>query len=224
MGSVETMKIEDKKLLVKLVSALVMGDGGLYVIDGPARNAFFAMNMVADNLDYIEFCKSVLENVTGCYLGDRKVDGNRRPQKHLRSNSHPFLTTIRNRIYVGKYKSLDWHALEQLDAQMLAILYMSDGSLHVEEPNAKKGLINPSYNVTLNLKRLCYADLFLLKKALKDKLNLEWNINAQTPFLYLRLRCKDVDKFMELVAPWILPSFRYKLKDNFRTVSPQPWV
>jgi hypothetical protein len=217
------MKIQDKKELVKLVSYMVMGDGGLYIAKEGA-NAKFIMNMVKENEDYVLFCRDVLENVTGTYLYERRdynTDGcTRKPQIRLESQTHPFLTTIRDRVYTGKYKGIDPHALKLLDMQALAILYMCDGCLHIEKPNPKKGLINNSYQVTLNLKRLSYGDLFILKKALKEKLDLEWNIQKHYKYYFLYLRTKDVDKFMEGVAPFVTASFQRKIKEDFRSVSP----
>jgi hypothetical protein len=67
------------------------------------------------------------------------------------------------------------------------------------------------------MKRLSYGDQFILKKALKEKLDLEWNINKHNQYYYLRLRCKDVQKFMEGISPYMKPSFSYKL---VRTESP----
>lgn len=209
------MKITDKKELVKLLSYIVMGDGGLYKRKD-CKNYFFAMNMVKDNEDYIDWCKEVIENITGCSKKDRadyNIDGcTRKPQVRLESKTHPELTKIWERVYTDKYKGIDPHALKLLDFEALAILYMCDGSMVIDQPNEKKGLVNPSYNITLNLKRLSYGDLFILKKALKEYLDLEWNINKQNQYYYLRLRTKDVDKFMEGVAPYIFPSFHYKLK------------
>lgn len=220
------METLNKKELVKLISYIVMGDGGLYFpskrTDG--TNAQFIMNMKEENKDYIFFCKDVLEQLTGCRIAERKdynVDGcMRKPQLRLESNRHPLLTQIHSRVYTGKYKGIDPHALKMLDAEALAILYMCDGSFVIEKPNPKKGLVNESYNVTLNMKRLSYGDLFILKKALKEKLDLEFNINRQNEYYYLRLRMKDFNKFMEMVAPHVLPSFQYKIHESFRTVSP----
>lgn len=215
------MKITDKKELVKLISYISMGDGGLYSRNG--QNAQFIMNMKAENKDYIDFCQDVLENIVGCKQYARKdynTDGcTRQPQIRLESKTHPELTKIRNRIYTDKYKGIDPHALKMLDAEALAILYMCDGSLG-EYMRESIGMVNPSYNVYLNLKRLSYGDLFILKKALKEKLDLEWNINRQNQYYYLRLRMKDLDKFMEMVAPHVLPSFQYKIKSDFRVISP----
>lgn len=211
MEGVETMKITDKKELVKLISYIAMGDGGLYLTKG-RNNAYFAMNMVTANQDYIDFCQGVLENLTGCTQYVRKdvnTDGyNRQPQIRLQTQIHPLLTRIRDRIYTGKYKGIDPHALKMLDAQALAILYMCDGSLVTYR---SKGCVNDMHHVTLNLKRLSYGDLFILKKALKDVLDLEWNINRQHSYYYLRLRTKDKQKFMDMVRPHVLPSFQYKV-------------
>lgn len=223
MGDATTMKINDKKELVKLISYITMGDGGLY-INGQAKNAKFIMNMVEDNQDYVYFCKDVLENIVGCRVYNRKdynTDGcNRKPQLRLESCSHPELTKIRERVYVDKYKSIDPHALKLLDWQSLAILYMCDGCMSIGDTKYKGG-INPEYTVTLNMKRLSYGDQLLLKKAIKEKLGLEFNIQKQNKYFYLRLRSKDVDTFMQNISRWVLPSFQYKIKEDFRTVSPE---
>ena len=218
------MKISDKKQLVKLISYMVMGDGGLY-ITGKCKNAKFIMNMAKENLDYVEFCRGVLENVVGTSLYDRKdynTDGyDRKAQIRLESKTLLLLTTIMDRVYTGKYKGIDPHALKMLDYEALAILYMCDGCLYTDSPEkSNKGLINPSYNVSLNLKRLSYGDLFILKKVLKEKLDLEWNINRSGKFYYLRLRNKDINKFMENIAPFVTMSFQRKIIEDFRLIDP----
>jgi len=202
----------DKKQLTKLVSFFTMGDGGVYPV---GKEHAFIMNMREVNLDYIDWVNSVLQEITrSSYkkIPDYNTDGyTRAPLVRLQTASHPFFSDMRNRIYTGKYKGLDPHALKLLDAEALAILYMCDGCLRIEQPNDKKRLVTPSPNVTLNLKRLSYGDQWLLKKALRDNLGLEWNINRHYEYYYLRLRNKDVSEFMRLVTPHVLPSFEYKI-------------
>lgn len=223
MRCVTTM---DKKQLVKLVSAFTMADGGLYRrVHGDKAtskaNAYFAMNMLAEHDDYIQWVKSTIEQVTGCsereYVNEKNSP---RLMKNLCSKTHPFLTGIWNRVYTDSYKGLDPHAMKMFDWEMLAIFYMADGSLNVEQPNPKKGLINPSPNVTLNMKRLSYGDQLFLKKVCKDVLGLEFNVGKQSykgkQYYYLRLRNKDVETFMNGIEPYIVPSFRYKLYDSVR--------
>lgn len=200
-------KITDKKELVKLCSFIIMGDGGVYKYTNN-KNYCFIMNMKQENEDYIKYCKDILENVTTCKLKKREIynnDGcNRKPQYTLTSSNHPFFTVLHERIYTGKYKGLDPHAFKLLDWECLAILFMSDGCSCY-----KKGV----RDVTLNMKRLSYGDQLFLKKCLKSKFDLEWNINKQNQYYYLRLRSKDIDKLYTGILPYILPSFKYKILD-----------
>lgn len=200
-------KITDKKELMKLCSFIIMGDGGVYKYTGN-KNYCFIMNMIEDNKDYVEYCRDILNNITNCKISDRKdynTDNcNRRPQLRVTTSSHPFFTTLHDRIYTDKYKGLDPHAFKLFDWECLSILFMSDGSSCYK---------NGYREVTLNMKRLSYGDQDFLRKQIKDKMGLEWNINKQNKYYYLRLRSKDIDKFYEGIKPFILPSFRYKILD-----------
>lgn len=198
-------KITDKKELVKLCSFIIMGDGGVYKRND-CTNYQFIMNMKKENSDYVNYCKDILENITSCRVFDRVMNNNdgynRKEQLRLESNVHPFLTKLHDRIYTGTYKGIDPHALKLIDWECLAILFMSDGC----------GCIKKGYpDVTLNMKRLSYGDQLLLKKVFKDKFDLEWNINRQNNYYYLRLRTKDLNKFITGIKQYILPSFLYKI-------------
>jgi hypothetical protein len=203
----------DKKELTKLVSYFIMGDGGAYV---NKQNAKFIMNMKAENKDYIDWVDKVFSEFVGTKQYERKdynTDGCvRAPQIRLETNTHPFITTIRDRIYTDGYKGIDPHALKLLDWEAMAILYMCDGCLHEDKPNEKKGLKNSSWNLTLNMKRLSYGDQLLLKQAIRDRLGVEFNINRQGKYYYMRLRSKDVEKFCVGVLPYMKDSFSYKIR------------
>ena len=200
-------KITDKKELVKLVSFMTMGDGGVYQ---NGKNCYFIMNMIEKNEDYVLLCKDILENITSTRIYHVQKEGNRQPQLRLETKTHPFFSDMRERIYTMTYKGIDPHALKLLDYEALSFLYMSDGSLK-RDFRSEIGMINPSYEATLNLKRLSYGDLFILKKALKEKLDLEWNINKNGSYYYLRLRRKDFYKFIEGISEYITDSFKYKI-------------
>ena len=210
MESVTTM---DKKELTKLVSYFIMGDGGAYV---EKQNAKFIMNMKKENKDYIDWVDSVLSEFTGTRQYQRKdynTDGCvRKEQIRLESRCHPFITTIRDRIYTDSYKGIDPHALKLLDWEAMAILYMCDGCLHEDKPNERKGLVNSSWNLTLNMKRLSYGDQLLLKESIRDTLGVEFNINRHGKYYYLRLRSRDVEKFCIGVKPYMKNSFSYKIR------------
>lgn len=203
----------DKKQLTKLLSFFVMGDGGVYM---NKDNAFFAMNMKAENLDYIEWVEETLKTFVGTQRYARKdcnTDGcTRQPQIRLQSSSHPALTLLQERIYTDTYKGIDPHALKLLDWEAMAILYMCDGSLHEDKPSPSKRLVNSSWNLKLSMNRLSYGDQLLLKKAIKDVLDVEFNVTRKGRYYEMRLRSKDVEKFCRGVEPYMKPSFRYKIR------------
>lgn len=209
----------DKKQLNKLISAFSMADGGLYKrnVNG---NAYFQMNMLTIHDDYIEWVKTTIEQLV--HVNKTKVSNPcKRPQTNLNSRTHPVLTKIHSRIYREcGYKGLDEHWIQNIDWEILAIFYMADGGLHVEQPNSKKGLINPSPNVALHMKRLSYGDQWFLKKSIKDNLGIEFNIvkhtNNDKVYYFLRLRNKDIKIFMEGISPYVKETFYYKLYDSER--------
>lgn len=212
MRCVTTM---DKKQLTKLISFFAMGDGGLYRRT-ETSNASFIMNMKEENKDYIYWVKEVLEEADiGVRIYDRKdynKDGCvRKPQLRLESKTHPFLTTIQERIYCSDgHKGIDMHTMKLLDWEAMAILFMCDGS-SVEYLREDIGMKNPSVNVTLNMKRLSEAEQLVLKQTIRDNLGVEFNVNRQNKYFYLRLRVKDVNKFMGGIEPYMKDSFKYKI-------------
>jgi len=206
------MKIEDKKQLVKLISFLAMSDGSIHK-NGGSKNNVFSISATEKHKDFIEYCKEITDNITSSRIYSQSRDLPRQNLIKLQTLSHPFFNALRDRIYIETYKSIDPHALKLLDYESLAILYMSDGCLG---RYVKDGIVK-GYTTTLNLCRLSYGDYFILKKALKDKLNLEFNIvKTNRKYYSLRLRTKDIPKFIKGIRPFILNSFLYKV--DYRTI------
>lgn len=201
----------NRKELTKLISVFVMGDGGLYMRPG-AKNASFSMQLSAVNRDLAEKVCSVIGELTGCRLYELEREGRKYIQ--VTSQSHPMLTTIRDRIYTSDgHRGLDSHTMKLLDWEMMAYMFMFDGSAG-RYAHQDGGFVT---KVTLNMCRLSEAEHNFLKKEIKAKLGVEFNVNRKGKYFCLYLRKKDVDHFMDMVEPYILPSFAYKI---VRTESP----
>lgn len=184
-------------------------DGGLYKT-GKCTNARFILNMRTENMDFVEAAASALKDAAiGCSIKERKdynTDGyTRAPQVRLESAAHPKLTTIWDRVYIDGRKVIDPHMLTMLDAEALAIIFMADGGRYVD----KRCDATPIYS--LHTKGFSYGDNLLLKKEIKDKFGLEFNVSRHGKYWFLRLRAKDSSAFEEVVSSFVLPSFQYKL-------------
>lgn len=209
MQGATTMSYTDKKQTVKLLSYMSTFDGGLYRRGN--NNAAFIMNMVKDNLDYVQWVDEVLNRVTSTRLNDRKdynTDGYiRKQQVRLESRNHPLLTKLHDRIYIDRRKVIDPHMLKMMDAEALAIIFMCDGHSSLD-----LRFKNPHKSIGLSTKGFSYGDNWLLKKSIKEKLNLEFNINRHGKYYYLHLRVKDHEKFISMILPFMKDSFLYKLE------------
>ena len=200
-----------KKDLIKRLYSYSMFDGHLAFF-GNSVNAALVVNMLEENQDYIEqVIKSVEEIPLSYQLTEPKIytkDGfNRKQQLRLQTKNHPVFTKIRERIYINTHKTFDPHMAAMFDEEMLAIAFMADGSCYLDKrwENAK-----PSFRLHLN--NWTYGDLMLFKKCCKDSFELEINTRKKGNRYDLAVPTNYSKLFVEIVEPYILPSFQYKLE------------
>jgi len=210
LESVKTMTYTDKKQIVKLLSYMSTFDGGLYK-QSKSGNANFILNMRKENLDYVKWIQSVLDNVTSSTITElpnyNKDDYNRQPLVRLESKVHPFLTKLHSRIYIDRTKVLDPHMLKMMDAESLAIIFMTDGGTHLD-----MRFKNPHGTISLHTKGFSYADNMALSKAIYKATKIRTNINRHNKYYFLRVKTKDLKLFVSTVLPYIRESFMYKLQ------------
>lgn len=202
MRGVTTM---DKKLLHKYISAFIMGDGGVY-LSGKEYRCIVS----GTEKEYIDWKASILSNLTNVNVHTVEKSG-KKPLTVCTTRQHPVYTKMRAHFYTGNYKGISPHYLKLLDWEMLAILFMDDGSNNMYERDGDLYL-----SIKLNTKRLSYGDSLLLKKAIKDNLGIEFNVNKQRYrdriYYYLTLRTKDQAVFLNNIKPYVLNCFAYKLQ------------
>jgi hypothetical protein len=206
MRGVTTM-IKD---LNKRLYAYAMFDGHI-MFPGDSVNGCLVVNMIEKNEDYINKVIECLEDVP---VGFKKSlpaiytkDGfDRQQQIRLQSHNHPIFTKIHERMYMNGHKVVDPHMLTFMDAEFLAIAFMADGSRYQDKrwENSK-----PSYRLHLN--NLSYGDLMLIKESLKDVFGLEINTRKKGAKFDLAVPNSFSGLFEEIISPFILPSFQYKI-------------
>jgi len=221
MGRLTTMR--NDKYLTKIIAASLLGDGSVSKLDGDNTNSRFVLNQIETHRDYLEYMKVRLEELTPCHLDymnkhskvarEVEICGVKtvaNPALALRTRRHPFYTKFRQRMYPNGFKVVDPHYLTLVDWEFLAIWYMEDGTA------SKQTIKSTTYMypqlLTLNFS---YGDNLLLKRVLKEKLDLEWNIK-QISYksgikYFLVLRGKDVAAFNANIREYVAPSFQYKL-------------
>lgn len=186
----------DPKSIVNRISYLVMGQAELF-FSTKTQNPYFALRVLAQHTDMLDYALSIIQEITAAEI----KPGNNGEEENLRliSRPHPFFSRIRQRIYVGSYKSLDYHVLRSIDEEFLAVMYMFYGSL------TKKG------RVRLDLNKLSFGDLNYLKRAIKVRLGYVFNVVPTPKRFGLELVEGKEAEFFAAIDSMVLPSYRNKL-------------
>lgn len=216
--------MEDKKQLVKLVAAMVIGDGHLGWNDkkvsnnanhSRAVNSWYSSAHVVKNRDYVEWQCSVLEEITSVSVREYGARGNDSAKLVYETKRHPFFTTLRERTYVNGIKTISPHDLKLFDSESLAILYMDDGWV---EKGGRVGIATHNFS---------WADNKLLRDCIAEKLGVHLDVCVHKQrrgniAYYLRSNVKNGLILRDTVAKTglITPSFEYKLIDPSERSAP----
>jgi hypothetical protein len=198
----------NKQELKGAIIGMVLGDGHLGLPakskdgishHGESKNARLTIVHNEKSLDYLNWKKKILEEITSV-RSDEYIGGfNRNKFLRISTMCHPFYTKLWKRLYYYGRKTPDEHCLRLLSNIGLSIIFMDDGSYS-------------NGSVELNKNSFSYAEQLMLQKCFKIKWDLNWNIHRKTNYYRLYLKRGDNPKFFDIVAPIInqIPSMRYK--------------
>lgn|SRR5574341_886901 len=199
----------NKKDITKYIAYFTMGDGCLYQ-PKTTKYPYIRISHVEEHEEYINWKYEILSTITKCSLKLIEQHPNAYGTKklwELRSLTHPIYGKIRERLYIQNRRVINPHYLTLLDWEALSILYQDDGGI-----SQSKNRPNRTPCAILGMSSYSYGDLYLLKRALKDKLNLEWNVQSSGRGYYrLYLRTKDYPFFVDNIQKYIFNSFKYKI-------------
>lgn len=190
-----------------LLIGLVLGDGHL----NPHSGVHLEIDHGSCQKFYIEYKAKLLAELLNCK--EPKLYYRKSRDTYKLSKGHRYFRILRNWIYKDKVKRFSKQLLSYLTPEAIAIWWMDDGSHSVERhkvtgkirahsfhwytvTNAEdtQNIIDYFYN-TYNIK------FYPLKKKLKS---------GETAY-YLKCRTKEGRKFCDLIRPYILPEFHYKI-------------
>lgn len=212
-GAVTTMKTNMMQLS-KFISWSVFGDGFVGYSNNN-KNAHYAIQRSPEHKDYINMISDKFSELQDCNVsvGEYIRKDNNKSVIFLRTSSHPIFSRIRERQYQDGHRVIDPHQLTFLDWEAMAILYMDDGSLCV---NNKGSLIT-----RISTCAYCYAEQELLRIEFIKRFNLIFNINKCGKFWQLNLAKQSRDLFYKNITPYILDSYKYKLPEFLQKGTPR---
>lgn len=199
--------------LTKIVAASLLGDGCVHIPKDGSINAKYTQSKTIPHIDYVDWMCERLEQITHVNRSNYQPKMlNAKECIQIQTRCHPFYTKFRQRMYGTGVKCVDPHYLTLLDWEFLAVWYQEDGTMNIRQRARDK---TPDIQISIATNCFSYGDQMLLKEALKEKLDLEWNIRSYTNKngnrLYtLHLLRKCADTFIDKINQFIVPSFQYK--------------
>lgn len=199
--------LKTKKELLKYIVAFTIGDGWLSK-SFKNTNSYYACAQRKDRLEFLEFQKTILEQ-----LGEVKIYTDRNSYK-LRTRVHQLYTKVRARLYKDNKRVLDPHYLKLLDEEALAIIYMADGCTKIINRKTKENYIEAK----LSTHSYSYFDNCALRDYIKDKYNINFKVQMEKDkrynsiYYYLIARQDEAKKFLTLTENYSLKCFNYKWK------------
>lgn len=229
MRCVTTMETKD---FIKKVWAFTLGDGGLsstksyYLVENRKyerswynreKQSHYYIKQREDHKDYIDWQANYLEQLTSVRIQYNEAYTDKRGytckgQFELHTKNHPIYTILRNRIYLNGTKCISEHDLHLLDWEVMAIFYMDDGWIDVQE----RKRVDTYVRIGIASHNYTYGDQLMLRKAIKEKLSIEFNIRKHLQksgecMFYLEAKKEHAKRFLEGISKFILPSYEYKL-------------
>ena len=205
----KSLSKEQKRLLI----ALLIGDGTI------SSNYVFKLSHSINQREYLEWKVSLLNEMKIKNNGIKEYISSSGYNKgkgvlYSQMSLHITIKALRRSVYIPK-KTLTRNLLNWLDEQGLAIWFMDDGFININESEQRHGSIQRTIKISTCVdEKTCN----MIIRYFKEKWDIEFRPFIEKSKLYsIAARTnKDSDKFISIVKPYIeqVPSLLYKIRNS----------
>ena len=182
------------KLERSIIVGSLLGDGYMRIIPGRS-DAFLEMNHSIKAKDYVDYKFNKLKRICESVPKERATNEDRHAYRFF-TKQHKDLTTLYGLFYKNKRKIIPKNL--ELDPMSIAIWYMDDGSKSRDS------------DVYLNTQQFSLLDQKKLLNCLR-KFGINARLNKDKKYYRIRILKESIQNFMDIVAPYMAPSMKYKL-------------
>lgn len=205
----KSLSKEQKKLLI----ALLIGDGTI------SSNYVFKLSHSVNQREYLEWKVKLLNKLGIKNNGIKEYTSSCGYNKgkgviYSQLSLHSTIKALRRSIYIPK-KTFTRNLLNWLDEQGLAIWFMDDGFININESEQRHGSIQRNIRISTCVdKETCN----MIIQYFKEKWGIEFRpfLEKSKLFSIATKTNNDSSKFIEIVRPYVeqVPSLLYKIRDS----------
>ena len=182
------------KLERSIIIGSILGDGYMRIMPGRS-DAFLEINHSVKAKDYVDYKFNKLKRICESAPKERATNEDRHAYRFF-TKQHKDLTTLYGLFYKNKRKIIPKNL--ELDPMSIAIWYMDDGSKSRDS------------DVYLNTQQFSLLDQKKLLNCLR-KFGINARLNKDKKYYRIRILKESIQNFMDIVAPYMAPSMKYKL-------------
>lgn len=204
----KSLSKEQKRLLI----ALLLGDGTI------SSNYVFKLSHSLDQREYLEWKVSLLDKLGIRNNGIKEYTSSCGYNKgrgviYSQISLHSTIKALRRSVYIPR-KTFTRNLLNWLDEQGLAIWYMDDGFININESEQRKGSIQRNIRISTCVDE---STCNMIIQYFKERWNVEFRpyVEKSKLFSIATKTNEDSDKFIKLIKPYIeqVPSLLYKIRN-----------
>lgn len=221
MGTVETRHIKNKGELMffkklkktkyaRLAVATAMAIGNGRIKKYKEMDLVIKHNM--KQLDFLIYKCEMLQ-----YLFDKKINIRQHPERNYAEFNfrHPIFRRIKRKLYQNGVKTITLGILNQLrHPAALALWFMDAGSLSFIR---KDGRIQNRVG-KLGTHSFTESENILIRDWLQSEFGINARVNHDCGYSYLRFGAMAMNKLIEYIKPFVIPSMQYKIDMRYNKV------
>jgi len=188
MGNTEGSFTEEEK---EILIGCLLGDAAMR----KKNNALLEINHSQKQKELVDFLYNKFKRFTGTNPKERKGKGTRLAYRFT-TKSLPCFTKFYNLFFHNKKKIVPKNF--KFTGRILAFWFMDDDS-------------KSRRSVYLNTQKFSLEEQKFLQEKLEKDLGIKSSLNRDKIYFRIRVKQESVERFENLVRPYILPSFSYKL-------------
>lgn len=190
-----------------LLIGLVLGDGHL----NPNSGVALEISHCGNQLFYLEYKAKLINSLIGGKYP--KIHKRKDREEYKISKGHRYFKILYKWLYPNGVKTFTRKMLNYLTPEAIALWWMDDGSHGIDRNKTTGKITSHSFHF------YTYVDEEQTQIII-DYFKEVWNINFYkikrtkkdgTLHYYLKCRTKEGRKFCDLIRPYILPGFEYKI-------------
>jgi hypothetical protein len=199
------------------IIAMLLGDGSLW--KHPTSSKYcLSIAHSAKQEELIQMKQSILQSIfhhpLRIYKETAKCKGKEYPSLRIRTRGHRLFNVLRKKIYINGKRTVTRDMLDRLTPLGLAIWYMDDGSHH--ETLRDNGTIRQR-NIHLSLCAYTPDEVQMIRDYFLERWGIKWQLMyVRKKYPVLRAGAIEGAKLCEIIAPFVLPSMRYKLLREYQ--------